>query len=360
MTNKDNIKGYGLIGWFVNNHVAANILMFLFLIGGVVSVKSMRTETFPTIDPKLITISVAYPGATPYEVADGITRRVEKELVGIEGVKRISSNAVEGYGVTNVELRDFVNVDDVYNEVETAVNSLINFPPNDAEKPIISKVKVTPNVVTLAIHGFVNQETLRYWADLIEDEIRALPGIGITNVRGVKDYQISIEVSEDILRHYDLSLDDVVKALNGFSQDVPAGMIESRRGDILLRIQEKNFVASDFEDVVVKVLDNGAALRLKDVAKIVDGLEDRNLVSKFNDEPAAFIDVKRSASEDTLAVAKKVKQYLKQAELPQGLTISLEKDETINLKDRISLMLRNGLLVFMLVFLILLWFLALK
>jgi len=358
--NKNDIKGYGLIGWFVNNHVAANILMFLFLIGGVVSVKTMRTETFPSIDPKLITISVAYPGATPYEVADGITRRVEKELVGIEGVKRISSTALEGYGVTAVELRDFVDADDVYNEIETAVNSLINFPPNDAERPIISKVKVTPNVVTLALHGEVGEETLRYWADLVEDQLRDLPGIGLTTIRGVRNYQISIEVSEDSLRHFNLSLDDIAKAVNGFSQDVPAGMIESNKGDILLRVQEKNFVAKDFEDIVIKTLDNGTALMLRDVAKIVDGLEDRNLVSKFNNEPAAFIDVKRSASEDTLKVADKVKNYLKEVKLPEGLEITLEKDETINLKDRISLMLRNGLLGFMLVFLILLLFLDLK
>lgn len=360
MRNRQNLQGYGLIGWFVNNHVAANILMFLFLIGGVVSVGSMRTETFPSIDPRLITISVVYPGATPYEVADGVTRRVEEELVGIEGVKRISSSAVEGYGITNVELEDFVSADDVYNEVETAVNSLINFPPNNAEKPIVSKVKVTPNVVTLALHGNVEDEVLRYWSDLIEDELRAIPGIGLTTVRGVRNYQISIEISEDSLRHYNLSLDDISTAIDAFSRDVGAGMIESNRGDILLRVQEKNFVAKDFEDIAVKALENGSVLRLRDIARIVDGLEDKNLLSKFNNEPAAFIDIKRSASEDTLKIANKVKQYLENAKLPNGLSVSLEKDETINLRDRISLMLRNGLLGFVLVFLILMLFLDLK
>lgn len=358
--NKRNIKGYGLVGWFVNNHVAANILMFLLLIGGIISVKSMRTETFPAIDPKLITVSVIYPGATPYEVADGITRRVEEELVGIEGVKRIYSSALEGYGVTNIEMKDFADSDDVYNEVETAINSLVNFPPNDAEKPIISKVKVTPNVATIAVYGDLEEKVLRYWSDLIEDELRSLPGIGLTNVRGIRKYQISIEVSEETLRHYNLSLDDIANAINGFSNDIPAGMVESNRGDILLRIQEKNFVGNDFEDVVVKALDNGNVLTLKDIAIINDGFEDINLISKFNNQRAAFIDVKRSASEDTLAVAKKVKQYLENVKLPIGLNIALEKDETVNLKDRISLMLRNGLLGFMLVFLILVLFLDLK
>ena len=129
----------GLISWFANNHVAANILMMLFLVGGLFAISNMRTETFPSIDPKLITISVIYPGATPYEVADSITNRVEETLIGIDGVKRISASASEGYGLISVELEDFANADDVYNEVETNVSSLSDFPPNNAERPIYQK-----------------------------------------------------------------------------------------------------------------------------------------------------------------------------------------------------------------------------
>ena len=194
----------GIISWFGHNHVAANILMMLFLVGGIFTLSNMRTETFPSIDPKMVTVRVAYPGATPYEVADGITSRIEEALIGIDGVKRISAVASEGSGSVYVELEDFANPDDVYNEVDTAVNGLSDFPPEEAERPIVTKLKPTPLVMTLAIYGDAKEETIKYWAENIEDELRQLPGVAHTNLRGIRDYEISIEVSEDNLRKYPL------------------------------------------------------------------------------------------------------------------------------------------------------------
>ena len=184
------IRG-GLIGWFAHNHVAANILMFLFLIGGAISTANMQTETFPPIDPKMITVTVAYPGATPYEIADSITNRVEEALLGISGVKRISAVASEGVGIINVELEDFANGDDVYNDVETEVNSLADFPPEDAERPVVTKIKVTQKVLTLAIHGDVSETIIKYWAENIENELRKISGVSQTGISGIRDYQIS-------------------------------------------------------------------------------------------------------------------------------------------------------------------------
>lgn len=350
----------GIIAWFSHNHVAANILMMLFLIGGLISVADMRTETFPSIDPKTIVISVPYPGATPYEVADSITSRVEEALSGTEGVKRIASTASEGYGSIVVELEDFADSDDVYNDVETSVNSLSDFPPEDAERPVVTKTKVTPNVLSLAIHGDVPEATLKFWAETIEEELLELPGVALTTLRGIRNYQISVEVSEETLRSYDLSLQDIRNAIARFSIDVPAGTIESSQGDVLLRIQEKGATGEDFEKMVLRTLPDGSSLRLGDIAHVVDGFEDSNLISKYNNEPAAFIDVARSATEDTLHVAAVAKDYLNSVKLPQGLHISLQADATEVLKDRISLMMRNAILGFMLVFVILLLFLDMK
>ncbi len=358
--NQSTNESRGIIYWFIENHVAANILMLLFVVGGIVTVKNMRTETFPSIDPRLVTVSVVYPGASPYEVADSITRRVEEELVGIEGVKRVSSTASEGMGTVNIELVDFADADQVYNDVETAVNSLIDFPPEDAERPIINKVSVTPNVLTLSIHGNVDENFIKYWAETIEDELRQLPGVALTQLRGTRDYQISIEVPENTLRQYGLTLGQISNTVRQFAEDIPAGTIEARQGEILLRVQEKRYTGIEFEDIVVRTLPDGSSLRLGDIATIEDGFEDINLVSKFNNERAAFIDVKRSESEDTLAVADTVKQYIQTVKLPTGLNLTMQQDETIALKDRISLMIRNGIIGFMLVFLILLLFLDLK
>ncbi len=350
----------GFIAWFASNPVAANIIMFLFVIGGAISVSSMRTETFPTIDPKIINVTVLYPGATPYEIADSITSRVEESLEGIDGVKRISSTAAEGIGTVKVELEDFADADEVYSDVETEVNGLSDFPPSDAERPIIQKVKITSNVLTLAVHGDVDEAILKFWAENLEDEIKQLKGVSLTSVRGVRDYQISIEISENSLRKYNLSLSDIGDAVKMFSVDVPAGTIESSQGDILLRVQEKKYTGKEFGEIVLKTLPDGSILRIKDIGNVIDGFDDKNLISKYNGENAAFVDVLRSETDDTLTIAKIVKDQIENIKLPTGVNLSLQKDETLILEDRISLMLRNGILGFMMVFLILLLFLDLK
>lgn len=350
----------GLIAWFAGNHVAANILMFLFVIGGLISVSAMRTETFPSIDPRMITISVVYPGATPYEVADSVTSRIEDALVGLDGVKRISGSAMEGYGLITVKLEDFADEDDVYNDVETQVNALSNFPPANAERPIFKKATVTPEVMTLALYGNVPESTLKYWAETVDEELRQLDGVALTNVTGLRDYQIAIEVSEDTLRQYGLSLDDVRSRVAAFSTDIPAGSIEAKQGDILLRVQEKKFHGADFKKIALKTMDDGSILRLGDVATVIDGFADNNIDSRYNGEPAAFIQVSRNVSEDTLDIAKAVKSYVRTLKLPAGLHVALQHDGTINLLDRINLMMRNAILGFMLVFLVLLIFLDFK
>ncbi len=350
----------GLITWFIKNHVAANILMLFLIGGGLFSAMTMRTEILPAIDPRVILVSVPYPGATPAEVADSITTRVEEALIGIEGVKRVHSVAAEGMGSINVEMRDFADAAQVYNEVETAVNGLSSFPPEDAERPTISRIRVTPDVMTLAIFGDTPESTLRHWTDTIEDELQDLDGVSLTTIRGIRDYEISIEVSEDKLRKHGLSLQDIGEVVGNFSTDISAGNVESQQGEILLRIQDRRYVGSEFESIAIRTLEDGSVLRLGDVATVADGFEDTNIVSRYNGKRAAFIDVRRSESQDTLTVAKEIKAFLQTLSLPSGLHVEISSDQTTILADRISLMARNAILGFVLVFLILVLFLDLK
>ena len=323
MSNHDNTSlntspEKGLIAWFAGNHVAANILMMLLLVGGILSVSTMRTETFPAIDPKLITVTTVYPGATPYEIADSITNRIEEEIIGTEGVERIVSSASEGSGTVSIELTDFADADDVYTDVENAVNGLTDFPPENAERPIITKVKVTPSVMSIALHGNVPEEIIKYWAETIEDELRQRPNVALISLRGLRDYQISIDVSESSLRRYGLTLQDVGAAVERFSIDIPAGTVESDQGNIVLRVQEKRYTGEDFRSIAIRTLEDGSTLQLGDIATIVDGFEDVNLISKFNGERAAFIDISRNETEDTLTVANLSKTILQMHNYPRG------------------------------------------
>jgi len=237
---------------------------------------------------------------------------------------------------------------------------LSNFPPENAERPIITKLRVTPEVITLAVHGDIEEESLKYWTETIEDEIRQLPGVSLTNISGVRKSQISVEISEFSLRKYGLSFEDINLAIKNHSQDTPAGSIESSQGEVLLRVQDKKYTGLELENVIVKNMLDGSVVTIGDIGTVIDGFEDINLISKFNGEKSAFIKIKRSQSDDTLKVASTIKKYLSEVKLPEGLKISISNDETSILKDRISLMLRNGILGFMLVFLILLVFLDLK
>lgn len=350
----------GLIAWFADNSVAANLLMLFLIIGGVIATSSMRTETFPAIDPKIITVTVPYPGATPYEVEDAITSRVEEAVQGIEGIKRITSTANEGAGTVTIELQDFVDGSTVRDDVETEVSRLPDFPPEAAEQPIIIKAKPQPIVMTLVLYGELADTRLKYWAEKLKDEMTKLDGVSLITMEGIPNYEISIQVNERSLQSYGLTLQEVAQQVRRFSQNIPAGTVESQNGDVLLRVQEKGEVGADFTDMIIRSQTDGSLIRLGDIATIRDTMEDVNLSASYNGEPAVFININRSEDQDTLTVEGTVQQYLSDVQLPEGLQLKVWRSETESLKDRINLLLRNGILGFALLFLVLLLFLDLR
>ncbi len=350
----------GFIAWFIGNHVAANLLMIFLVGGGILAIFNMRVELFPSIDPRTITISVPYPGATPNEVEDGITRRLEEVVIGVEGVKQVTTVAQENVGVVTVEVEEFVDTTDVLDDVENAVDQLIDFPPQNAEQTIITMVKPQPAVITLVLHGTVPELTLKRWAERIKDDMLRTGGISLISLNGDRDYEISIEIAEENLRRYNLTLEEVGAIVANWSLDIPAGTVESEAGDILLRVQEKGYSGEEFEDIVIRGLPDGSLLRLKNIGEIIDGFKDDNLITRYNGESAIFIEVSRSESQDSLAVEGAVLDFIKEVRLPEGIRLDILEDQTVILKQRMNLLLRNGLLGYALVFLVLLLFLDLK
>ncbi len=358
MSDKTNIKG--LVAWFANNHVAANILMVFFIIAGLGSVFTAVKETFPSIDPRIITITVLYPGATPEDVESGITRRIEEAVLGIQGIKRVESNAFEGAGTVIVELEDFVDGEEVLNDVETEVDSLSDFPPENAEQITIVKTKVQSRVLSIVLYGEMSELSLRTWAEIVEDGLEQQPDISLVDIYGSKAREISIEVPENLLRKYNLSMDQVANAISAFSVDLPAGNLSTASSEISIRVQNRNYYAPEFLDTVIKSNTDGSLLKLKDIATIRDSLEDVDLITRYNGKPAIFLDVLRTKSQDTIKIDKQVKSYLETLELPEELQTQIWKNGTDILNDRISLLTRNAIMGYALVFLAMLLFLDLK
>ncbi|WP_371195182.1 efflux RND transporter permease subunit [Glaciecola sp. SC05] len=353
-------KHQGLIAYFAQNPVAANLLMVILLVGGLLSVLGLTAQVFPTIDNGTVSITVAYPGATPTEVEEGITRRVEEAVFGIDGVDRVISRASENLGSVTLELKDFVDPDKVRDDAEAAVQQLIDFPPQDAEEPKIVRADTLSDVLTIVVSSQLGERQLRRGAELVEQELLALPGVSLVSLIGAKDYEIAIEISEDTLRQYDLTMTEVADTIRRSSINLSSGQLQTQGGDILLRTNTKRSSGDAFEDIVLRAEPDGSVLRLADVATVRDGFVDVDLISQFNGQDSVLVNVQKSEAEDVLAIAAEIKTFLESYTPPFGIDVSVWNDQTETLEERVGLLLRNGLLGFALVFLFLVVMLDLR
>ncbi|MFT6085057.1 MAG: multidrug efflux pump subunit AcrB [Glaciecola sp.] len=350
----------GLIAYFAKNPVAANLLMIILLVGGLLSVLGLTAQVFPTLDTGTVSISVAYPGATPTEVEEGITRRVEEAVFGIDGVDRVISRASENLGSVTLELKDFVDADKVRDDAEAAVQQLIDFPPEDAEQPKVVRADTLSDVLTIVVSSEMGERELRRGAELVEQELLALPGVSLVSLIGAKDYEIAIEISEDTLRRYDLTMSQVASTIRRSSINLSSGQIQTQGGDILLRTNTKRNSGEAFENIVLRAEPDGSVLRVSDVATVRDGFVDVDLINQFNGRDSVLVKVQKSEVEDVLAIAAEIKTFLQGYTPPLGIDVSVWNDQTETLEDRIGLLLRNGLQGFALVFLFLVIMLDLR
>jgi len=353
-------SGRGLISWFISNPVAANLLMVVLLVGGGLSASNLQRQVFPTISPGTVVVTVPYPGATPAEVEEGITRRVDEAVLGIDGIKRVRSTAAENQASIVIETNDFANVQLVKDDIESAVDRLSDFPPENAEAPTIVAPQPTGGVVTLVVVGDVEPMTLRKAAEQVERDLLTQPGISLVSLEGDRDLEISIEVGEATLRRFNLSFEDVANAVRRSSLDLAGGSINSQSGEILLRTNQKRQSGREFESVVVRSQSDGSVITLADIATIRDGFVRAELLNLYNGRPAIFVKVSRAEAEDVLVVKGRVDQFLADYKAPFGVELLELDDETDLLRERINLLLKNGLYGFALVFLFLVLMLDLK
>ncbi|MDJ0626723.1 MAG: efflux RND transporter permease subunit [Rhodobacter sp.] len=353
-------RSVGLLAWFAGNHVAANILMIALVVAGAYTVGTMRTEVFPQIDPRTISVSVPYSGANPEEVESGITIRVESALSGISGIERITSTASEGVGTVAAELTSFADADEVLADVRDAVDGIADFPPEGAEDPIIEKSTIEPRLLTLALYGDASERQLRQTAERLRDELLATNRLADVVLDGVRAYEISIEVSEDALQRYNLTFESIAQRISAASLDLAGGTLRTANGEILLRTPAKRTTAEGFGEIPILVEADGAMVRLADISTIRDGFADGDLINVFNGEPSVFISVYRSVEQGVLDAEAVVRAYLEDVSVPPGMNLIIRDNDTDGLRDRINLMLRNAIFGFGLVFLSLVMFLDLK
>jgi multidrug efflux pump subunit AcrB len=358
---KDSEERKGILGWFASNHVAANLLMLIIIVAGLISVFSAKLEVFPELSLDMLTITVPYLGASPEDVEEGVCLRVEESIAAVDGIKRMTSSAGEGAGMTLVEVEEYADATEVLDDIKAEVDTIITF-PEETEKPVISEIKTRHQVITVVVFGDVPEKTLRMLAEQIRDDLTAMPNISQVGIAGVRPYEISIEVSEENLRRYSLTFDQVTRAVRNSSLDTPAGSVKTSGGEILVRTKGQKYYGSEFEKIIVLTRNDGTAVRLSDIATVRDDFADVDLYAKFDGKRAALIQVTRIGEQDALDIEKAVKQYVnrRKASLPKGVSLGLWEDDTEVLKARVSLLTRNGCIGLVLVFLTLTLFLNMR
>ncbi len=333
----------GGIAWLARNPVAANLLMVLIVAAGLMAATEIVDEPFPQADLDVIGIDVPYLGAAPEDVETGVVLRVEEAVQNIQGIRQILSTASPGSASVWLDLELGADSRRVLDEVTTAVQGITTFPAA-TEEPIIRKPIVRNQVLVIAISGAVDAATLKSIAEQVRGELLTLPEVSQVDVAGVPPYEISIEVSEGALRAYQLTFDDVTNAVRRSSIDIPGGSVRSERGDVLLRTIGQAYRGTEYENLVLLARPDGTRLLLGDVATVVDGFAETEQLARFDRAPAVMLYVFRSGSQSTTEASAAVHGYIDRVRprLPAGVALTIWRDQSLAIDDRLAIMLRNG------------------
>ena len=338
------------IAYMAQNRVAANLLMLLILFLGILNVSRIPQEIFQEASLDAVEIHTGYPGASPEEVEDGIIQPIEDAVEGVDGIDQVSSIASENVGVVTVSLKLGADLDQALNDIKSGVDRINTFPA-EAERPVVRELTNRRNILQIAIYGNAPERTLKSLAEQIKDDLTALDDISTVRLAGVRDYEISIEVSGNTLAAYGLRLSDVAAAVRRGSLDIPGGSMETRSEEILIRSKGQNYTAKDFEEMVILSTPAGAAVRLSDLATVTDGFKDDDLIARFGGQPAVLVSVSRTGDERVLDIAKATEAYLEdfRTRVPEGISIDTWRNEHIYLRSRLDLLIKNGIMGFILV-----------
>ena len=378
----------------VENPILANLLTMALVVGGGYSALTLVREMFPESRPNQIMITTAYPGASPAEVEQGIALKIEEAIKDVEGVEKIEATITEGSSRILIELESgFDDIEQALRDVENAVDSIPREDfPEDALETLIFKFEPRWPVISVALYGDVDNRTLKILGERFRDDVLELPGITDVRLSGVRKDEISVEVSPAKLVKYGVSFMEVADAVGSSSMDLPGGQLKTAGANVAVRTLGERDWGDDFGDIVVRSDVQGRVVRLRDVARTVDGFEDVDVLGRFLGKPAVDVTVYKTADQDAIRIASLIRtlvagktgQPFEQSSMervtdkiagrdpladvydraavepmPPGVSLATHSDLSRFVESRLDLLERNGLaglgLVFLALLLLLHW-----
>lgn len=359
MSNKNQSPiSKGPIAWMSGNSVAANLLMLLFLVGGCFGLWRVTKEVNPQFEMDMVEIIVSYPGASPEEVENGIIMAIEEVLEDVEGIKEVTAVAAEGSGTVYAEALDGFDASQLAQDIKNEIDAITTF-PTDSEKPIVAKVVRQRDVITFVIYGDISMWNLRQLGESVRNDLLADPRITQVSLSGIRDYEIAVELSQENLRRYNLTLEEVAKRISAANTELPGGGLKTSGGEILVRVSERKDWADEFAKIPIITNNDGTEILLEDIASIKDDFADTDYYRTYNGLPAITINVYRVGSQTPASVADAAEEVLAALDeyLPAGVHVTVLRNASKMFNDRMELLGRNAYTGLILVFIMLALFL---
>lgn len=326
-----------IIAWWADNHVAANLMMIAILVSGIVGFNKLEREIFPTIPFPGMQVIVTWPGASPRDVEQQVVSRIEEALKDLESLDWVRSESREGWGGVFIMAESSSDFASVMDDVTSRVQGISSLPP-DIEQPRISQWVTREEMMRLAVHGDVGERVLKRLADDMRREVAQLKGVSIVETFGTRSEEISIEVSESALRRYQITFDEITRAIRGSSINLSAGNLRTDGGDYTLRTNSLADTDVDFSSIVVRQLPQGGVVTVGDLAKVVDGFEENEILATLNGEPAVLVQVMSSQVMDVVTMSASVHEWMekRQKTMPEGVNLTLWQDAAVDFNSRMS------------------------
>lgn len=351
----------GPLAWMIYNRVTPNLLMIALIMGGFFVSGQIKKEVFPEFELDRVTVSVAYPGASPEEVEQGIVLVVEEAVRGLEGIKELTSRAGEGSGSVSIELLADINQQKVYQDIKQEVDRIRSF-PDDAEEPQVSLVARRREVLNIQLYGNTTEAALRETAEQVRDRLLQDPEITQIDLSGARDLEIHVDVPQEKLRAYKLTLDDIARTIDAASTDIPGGAVETDGGDILLRVTDRRDWANEFARIPIISASDGTVVRLEDIATVREAFEDSSRFATYNGQRSIGLDVYRVGDQTPVGVSRAVRNAMTEieADITEGIDWDINRDRSEIYEQRLNLLLKNAGIGLCLVLLLLGLFLEFK
>jgi len=333
----------GPIAWMVHNRVTPNLLMLVLIVGGLLMSTKIKREVFPEFDLDIVAVNVAYPGASPAEVEQGIILAIEESVRAIAGIKEMRTTAAEGSARVILELETDADAQLTYQEIQQEIDRIRTL-PEDAEEPEVSLVTRRRQVMAIQIYGDASAWVLRDLAEQVREQLLQDPGITQVDFKGARNYEVHLEVSQEVLRAYGLSIEDVARIVRNNAVEVPGGGVKTGAGEILIRMVERRDWAREFANIPIISSEQGTVLSLQDIATVRDGFSNTDQFAFYNDHPSISLAVSRVGEQTPIGVSEAVRARMQEiaATLPAGIDYAINRDMSKLYKQRLQLLLKNA------------------